>query len=148
MSTRSVMEKEELFLASCKQGDYTQFYKLYRSGLDVNMRGGEALREAITNSHVMIWTLLLDCPGINLNLKDENGRTALHVACWYNKETAVAKLISTSGVSGLNEKDLHGNTPIMMAAKYASKENIRNILKYFLYWLVRDTILVIFEYSC
>ena len=119
------MEKDELFLASCKQGDYTQFYRLYRSGgLDLNMRAGEALREAITNSHVMIWTLLMESPGIDLNLKDENGRTALHVACWYNKETAVAKLISASGLAGLNEKDFHGNTPIMMAAKYASKENI------------------------
>ena len=117
------MEKEELFLASCKQGDYTQFYKLYQSGVDVNMRGGEALREAITNSHVMIWTLLLSSPEIDLRLKDENGRSALHVACWYNKETAVAKLISTSEV--LNEKDFHGNTPIMMAAKYASKEDIQ-----------------------
>ena len=117
------MEKEELFLASCKQGDDTQFYKLYQSGVDVNMRGGEALREAITNSHVMIWTLLLSSPEIDLRLKDENGRSALHVACWYNKETAVAKLISTSEV--LNEKDFHGNTPIMMAAKYASKEDIQ-----------------------
>ena len=117
------MEKEELFLASCKQGDYTQFYKLYQSGVDVNMRGGEALREAITNSHVMIWTLLLSSPEIDLRLKDENGRSALHVACWYNKETAVAKLISTSEI--LNEKDFHGNTPIMMAAKYASKEGIQ-----------------------
>ena len=117
------MEKEELFLASCKQGDYTQFYKLYQSGVDVNMRGGEALREAITNSHVMIWTLLLSSPEIDLRLKDENGRSALHVACWYNKETAVAKLISTSEI--LNEKDFHGNTPIMMAAKYASKEDIQ-----------------------
>ena len=117
------MEKEELFLASCKQGDYTQFYKLYQSGVDVNMRAGEALREAITNSHVMIWTLLLFSPEIDLRLKDENGRSALHVACWYNKETAVAKLISTSEV--LNEKDFHGNTPIMMAAKYASKEDIQ-----------------------
>ena len=124
VSTDAAMEKDELFLASCKQGDYTQFYKLYRSGVDVNMRAGEALREAITNSHVMIWTLLMESPGIDLNLKDENGRTALHVACWYNKETAVAKLISASGLAGLNEKDFHGNTPIMMAAKYASKENI------------------------
>ena len=120
------MEKAELFLASCKQGDYNQFYKLYRSGVNVNMRGGEALREAITNSHVMIWTLLLDSPDINIKLKDENGRSALHVSCWYNKETAVAKLISSSDVS-LNEKDFHGNTPIMMAAKYASKENIQHV---------------------
>ena len=119
------MEKEELFLASCKQGDYSQFYKLYKTGVDINQRSGEALREAITNNHVMIWTLLLSSPGIDLKLKDENGRSALHVACWYNKETAVAKLVSTAGIS-LNEKDLHGNTPIMMAAKYASKENFQN----------------------
>lgn len=36
-------------------------------------------------SHVMIWTSLLSCPQIDLELKDENGRSALHVACWYNK---------------------------------------------------------------
>ena len=28
---------------------------------------------------------LLDCPRLDLELRDQNGRTALHVACWYNK---------------------------------------------------------------
>jgi hypothetical protein len=43
------------------------------------------LREAITNNHEEIWTALLDIPNINPNLCDENGRTALHVANWFNK---------------------------------------------------------------
>ena len=38
------------------QGDFAQFHKLFRDGADVNCRGGEPLREAITNSHVIIWT--------------------------------------------------------------------------------------------
>ena len=38
------------------QGDFAQFHKLIRDGADVNCRGGEPLREAITNSHVIIWT--------------------------------------------------------------------------------------------
>ena len=33
----------------------------------------------------MIWTSLLDNQSLDLKLKDENGRSALHVACWYNK---------------------------------------------------------------
>ena len=42
-------------------------------------------REAITNNHVEIWTKLLENPAINPNLADDNGRTALHVANWFNK---------------------------------------------------------------
>ena len=117
------MEKEELFLASCKQGDFAEFYKLLSSGVDVNYKNGEPLREAITNNHVMIWTTLLDKPGIDPNLRDENGRSALHVACWFNKESATAKLLSLPHVRP-NDKDVHGNTPIMMAAKYGTKGGI------------------------
>ena len=109
-----------MFLASCKQGDFGEFYKLLASGVDVNYRSGEPLREAITNNHVMIWTTLLDKPEIDPNLKDENGRSALHVACWFNKESATAKLLSLPNVMP-NDKDVHGNTPIMMAAKYGTK---------------------------
>ena len=79
------METEEQFLAACKQGDFAQFHKLLIDGADVNCKSGEALREAITNNHVNIWTLLLDNDNLNLEMKDENGRTALHIACWYNK---------------------------------------------------------------
>jgi len=114
------MEREELFLASCKQGDFGEFYKLLTSGVDVNYRNGEPLREAITNNHVMVWTTLLDRPEIDPNIKDENGRSALHVACWFNKESATAKLLSLPNVKP-NDKDVHGNTPIMMAAKYGTK---------------------------
>ena len=79
------MEKDEQFLAACKQGDFIQFYKLITDGADVNYKNGEPLREAITNNHVIIWTSLLDNSDINLMMKDGNGRSALHVACWYNK---------------------------------------------------------------
>ena len=79
------MERDDQFLAACKLGDFGQFHKLLQEGADVNHRNGEPLREAITNSHVIIWTSLLSCPQIDLKLKDENGRSALHVACWYNK---------------------------------------------------------------
>lgn len=79
------MEAEEQFLAACKQGDFAQFHKLVTEGADVNYKSGEALREAITNNHVSIWTLLLDCQDLDVKSKDENGRTFLHVACWYNK---------------------------------------------------------------
>jgi len=117
------MEGEELFLAACKQGDFSEFHKLLSSGVNINYKKGEPLREAITNNHVMIWTTLLDKQDIDPNLKDENGRSALHVACWFNKESATAKLLSLPNVM-LNDKDMHGNTPIMMAAKYGTKGGI------------------------
>ena len=46
-------------------------------------------REAITSNHVEIWTSLLDHPNIDPNLTDHNGRTALHVANWFNKVSEV-----------------------------------------------------------
>ena len=93
----------------------------------------------------MIWTSLLSCPQIDLELKDENGRSALHVACWYNKvgqksniyllmliisqELAVSKFLSLESGRGMwNDTDQHGNTPVMMAAKYASSDVITLLL--------------------
>jgi len=112
---------EEEFLLACKQGDTDTFNNILRSGTDVNCRQGEPLREAITNNHVEIWTRLLEHPAINPNLPDDNGRTALHVANWFNKEAAAAKLVSMPGIE-LNKKDNYGNTPIMMGVRYGTSD--------------------------
>ena len=50
----------------------------------------------------------------------QTGRSALHIACWYNKEAAAAALLATPGLP-VNQPDLHGNTPLMMAAKYGTR---------------------------
>ena len=55
---RLISDEEDggwIYCLQC-QGDFAQFHKLIRDGADVNCRGGEPLREAITNSHVIIWT--------------------------------------------------------------------------------------------
>ncbi|XP_023338839.1 POTE ankyrin domain family member H isoform X2 [Eurytemora carolleeae] len=112
---------EEEFLTACKHGDTETFNRLLRSEININCRDGEPLRESIRNNYVEIWTSLLENPEINPNLTDENGRTALHVANWFNKEAAAARLVSMPGVN-LNLKDNYGNTPIMMGVKYGTSD--------------------------
>ena len=79
----SMMEREELFLAACKQGDWTQFHKFllqvlypppltYRSfflqGVDINCKAGQALRESITNNHpLLVPPIILTSPKRSLS---------------------------------------------------------------------------------
>ena len=83
-------------------------------GVDINYKHGQPLREAITNNHqLLVWhhhhnhhhhhkenhqqpqhdddqmCALLDRPDLRPELRDENGRTALHVAAWFNKVVMV-----------------------------------------------------------
>ena len=82
-------------------------------GVDINYKHGQPLREAITNNHQLLvchhhhnhhhhkenhqqpqhdddqMCALLDRPDLRPELRDENGRTALHVAAWFNKVVMV-----------------------------------------------------------
>ena len=56
------------------QGDYGRLQKLLRTGVDVNLRSGEPLREAISNSQAAIWCSLLDWPATRPDLRDQEPR--------------------------------------------------------------------------
>ena len=87
-------------------------------GVDINYKHGQPLREAITNNHQLLvchhhhhnhhhhkenhqqpqhdddqMCALLDRPDLRPELRDENGRTALHVAAWFNKVVMVVVMV-------------------------------------------------------
>ncbi|EAX90659.1 hypothetical protein TVAG_142030 [Trichomonas vaginalis G3] len=57
---------------------------------------------------------LLISHGANINEKDEDGNTALHITAWKNNKE-IAKLLISHGAN-INEKDKYGRTTLHEAA--------------------------------
>ena len=58
--------------------------------------------------------------GVDIHVKDEDGRTALHWACEKGLEEVVETLISLG--SQVDERDMFGLTPVMLAADSSKTE--------------------------
>ncbi|EAX86017.1 ankyrin repeat protein, putative, partial [Trichomonas vaginalis G3] len=58
--------------------------------------------------------------GININEKDNDGRTALHIAAFYNNRE-IAEILISHGIN-INEKDNIGQTALHKATRYIDKE--------------------------
>merc|ERR1719495_316733 len=101
---------------------------MIKQGVDINYKSGQPLREAITNNHQLLVCSLLDRAELKPELKDENGRTALHVAAWFNKEGATARLLSLGTRLSPNERDNQGNTAVLLAAKYGTRPGLEVLL--------------------
>jgi len=71
-------------------------------------------------------SMLLATPGINVNIKTENGgSTPLHYACEKSDNSeAVAKLLAAPDIE-VNVKNKYGITPIMTAVQWCSKETLK-----------------------
>jgi hypothetical protein len=66
---------------------------------------------------------LLDDPECNVDLQDEEGRTALHFAVGYG-EIECAKLLISKGAN-INLKDHNSNTPLHYAAGYGQADSVK-----------------------
>jgi len=64
---------------------------------------------------------------ININEKDINGFTALHIACMY-KQNYVAKLLISKGAD-VSICDLSGNLPIHIASFYGNSNILKDLFK-------------------
>jgi len=67
----------------CKQGDLEEVKDALQRGADVNTKdefGRTGLMEAVRNKHNSVVELLLKTPNIDVNLKDDRGSCALHLA--------------------------------------------------------------------
>ena len=71
--------------------------------------------------------LLLAQPGIEVNAKDSNGLTALHIAGAYGSLATLKKILAVPGLL-LNEKDLGGRTPITQAGNLGRMRAVRLIV--------------------
>ncbi|EAX91107.1 hypothetical protein TVAG_308670 [Trichomonas vaginalis G3] len=58
--------------------------------------------------------------GTDINKKDKNGQTALHIAAWKNNKEVAEILISHD--ANINEKDIYGKTALSVAAINNSEE--------------------------
>ena len=82
----------------CGQGDLEGVKAALRRGEEVNLRGGKynktGLIWAADEGHESIVELLLLQPGLDVNLTDGDGDTALHDACAEGHEAIVKRLLA------------------------------------------------------
>ncbi len=88
---------------------------LVESGADVNGRSAyeynlSPLGQAVAKGHMAVFRLLLDL-GANVSYQTDNGGTALHMACAWYQEEAVAELIAHG--ADMNAVDKDGQTPLI-----------------------------------
>jgi len=119
---------EDIFLDSCKMGQLDVVKACVEQGCDPNTANGWALRRAVRYGFSEVWQFLLACPGLQVNLPNQYGLTALHTACRFNIPGAVYDLLRVPGIL-VNEKTRLGSSPVMVAAKYCRKEAIAGLIK-------------------
>ena len=103
---------------NCRTGRVEEARQALAAGADPNARGGlfngTCLMVAATFDHDRVVELLLSTPGIQVNAKDKDDKTALHYACSGGPLVRLDLILSSPGVQ-LNERDNEGWTPIMRA---------------------------------
>ena len=115
--------------AAVQNGDAKELAELMRQdpGFNVNMdygNGWTLLHHACNgHSRSAVIPLLLAHPDIDVNGKDEHGRTPFYYAC-YGSTTCVRELLKDSGVK-VNEPDNFGSPPLWVAATFGHLDIIR-----------------------
>ena len=91
---------------------------------------------AVYNGHIPVVQLLLEHPGIDVNMTTENndpnegyGLTVLHLASGKNNVEALRLLLAHPTLTCLNARDSNGNTPLMAAVSYGSIHCVKLLLE-------------------
>lgn len=69
------------------------------------------LHRAIKSGTLIVVTQLISCSYRNVDAKDENGQTAIHLACRYQKDPTFLKTLISKGTN-VNSRDSQGDTPL------------------------------------
>jgi len=102
--------------AAC--GDFISVDKYLKAGDDVNERnqqGSSALHIAVEYNHIAVFSTLLRCKDIDVNLQDFNGLTALMKAAKKGHSTIVDTLCSKCSDIDVNIRDNKGRTALLHA---------------------------------
>lgn len=83
----------------------------------------------ISYNYVDMASTLISFPGIALDCKDSEGRTALSTAA-ASGTTEIAQMLLDIGKVDINSKDEEGRTPLIWATKWSHSDTIRMLLKY------------------
>ena len=85
---------------------------------------------AVREGHSSIVEILLKEPGIDVNRKDVNGSTALHLACRYGQVDLVQQLLHHPGsLYCLEWKDKWGETPLLTATRKGHLQCVKRLLQ-------------------
>ena len=120
----------------CRDGKLDEVRSALERGEDVNDKedlGGHrwtALMYAVSGRHNSIVKLLLDQPGVKINVKNNDGRTALHLAAGGNNREAARMLLlhRTMNQTKANSKDNDGRTAVMWAVIRGREELLRELV--------------------
>ena len=102
-------------------------------GEDVNSRGTKgttALMWAVWNNHNSIVKLLLDQPAVDVNVKDNDGWTALHYAAISNNAEGARMLLLHKDFNSANVNDNNGDTALMWAVRCRNEEVLRELVSH------------------
>ena len=119
------MNEERNFLKACEAWDFVQVQKYLDKGVDVNLKvaGNFALKCAARprkikdgnfQSGIQLLELLLACPNINVNNKDDEGITAFMLACMFGSLEVAERMLSFPDLN-INQCDNQGRTAFMWA---------------------------------
>jgi ankyrin repeat protein len=119
-------------LYACEQ-DLTQIsLKLIDFGYDINTQDNAnnnrwtPLMHSIINNNETIALSLLSRKNLNINLRDEDGNTALHLAIQNENDYLVDKILKAGGDKQIRNND---NLNAIDMAKLSDDENLINLLK-------------------
>ena len=102
-------------------------------GKDVNYKdscGHTALMLAVWKNHNSIVKLLLDQPAVDVNVKDDDGWTALHYAASANNAEGARMLLLHKDFNSANVTDYFGTTALMDAVKCRKEEVLRELVEH------------------
>lgn len=88
--------------------------QLYKYDVDHQHRSG--LIWAVQKQKISVALYFLQLPGLNVNARDEDGRTLLHTACIENDGYYMTRILLHTSRIDLNAKDLLGRTPLSYLA--------------------------------
>ena len=122
----------------CRDGKLAEVRSSLARGEYINHKdstGSSALMAAVIKNHNSIVKLLLDQPGVDVNVRNVLGRTALHCAAWSNNAEGARMLLLhhrdfDSAIISANVMDNEGDTALMYALRFRHEEVLRELIKH------------------
>ena len=74
--------------------------------------------------------LLLDQPAVDVNMKNDYGRTALHYAAWSNNTEGARMLLLHEDINSANVTNNNGDTALMCAVRKRNEEALRELVEH------------------